>query len=318
MDQRPAAPPANPPPRSAFPGPATALTWPTFTGTTARYALEWGVGLSLTVHAILLSIHFVMPDASHFKRHDKGLEVVLVNSRHAQRPDQAELLAQSNLDAGGNTETPSRPATPLPPQEHSRVGDGLVEAQRRSDQAQAPQVQALTAPKSKASIAVDPQQVAPTETPRQVSGYDLLDSSAAVARIEAQIDKDLVDYASRPRKKFIGARTQEYRFAQYVEDWRQKIERVGTLNYPDAARGRFYGSLLLSVTIRADGTVQSIDIHRSSGVKVLDDAARRIVQLAAPYSAFPPDIRKDTDVIEITRTWTFTNADMLQTSAKKD
>lgn len=310
--------PAPPAPQPASPPQAAGSAWPSFAGGTARYALEWGVGLSLAIHALLLSIHFVMPDASRFKRQDKGLEVVLVNSRHAQRPDQADLLAQANLDAGGNTETPSRPATPLPPQEQSRVGDGLVEAQRRSEQPQAPQMQAMTAPKSKTAIAVDPQQVTPTDSPRQVSGYDLLDSSAAVARIEAQIDKDLVDYASRPRKKFIGARTQEYRFAQYVEDWRQKIERVGTLNYPDAARGKFYGSLLLSVTIRADGTVQSIDVHRSSGVKVLDDAARRIVQLAAPYAAFPPDIRKDTDVIEITRTWTFTNADMLQTSARKE
>ena len=176
----------------------------------------------------------------------------------------------------------------------------------------------MTTSRSRAALPVDNQQVSPTEAPRQVSGYDLLDSSAAVARIEAQIDKDLVDYSARPRKKFIGARAQEYRFAQYAEDWRQKIERVGTLNYPDAARGKLYGSLLLSVTIRADGTVQSIDIHRSSGYKVLDDAARRIVQLAAPYSPFPPDIRRDTDVIEITRTWTFTNSDMLQTSAKKE
>ena len=135
----------------------------------------------------------------------------------------------------------------------------------------------------KTALAVDSRQTAPTEPPRQVSGYDLLDSSAAVARIEAQIDKDLVDYAARPRKKFIGARTQEYRFAQYVEDWRQKIERVGTLNYPEAARGKVYGSLLLSVTIRSDGTVVSIDVHRSSGHKVLDDAARRTVEaLDAP------------------------------------
>jgi len=143
-------------------------------------------------------------------------------------------------------------------------------------------------------------------------GRDLLDSAAAVARIEAQIDRDLKELAKRPRKKFIGARAQEYRFAQYVEDWRQKVERIGTLNYPEAARGRLYGSLLLSVTIRSDGTVERVGVHRSSGHKVLDDAALRIVKMAAPYSPFPPDIRKDYDVIEITRTWTFTNSDQVR------
>ncbi|MBS0345785.1 MAG: energy transducer TonB [Proteobacteria bacterium] len=313
-------PPAQPtPPPSTPPAAGGGRAWPVFTGGTARYALEWGVGLSLSLHAILLSVHFVMPDADKLFRRDKGLEVVLVNSRHADRPEQADVLAQTNLDAGGTGGQEGKPSTPLPPLDQTRSGDSLVEAQQRSEAPQTPQSQALTSSRGRTALPVDNQQVAPTEAPpRPVSGYDLLDSSAAVARIEAQIDKDMVDYSARPRKKFIGARAQEYRFAQYAEDWRQKIERVGTLNYPDAARGKLYGSLLLSVTIRADGTVQSIDIHRSSGHKVLDDAARRIVQLAAPYAPFPPDIRRDTDVIEITRTWTFTNSDMLQTSSKKE
>ena len=97
--------------------------WPVFTGTTARYALEWGVGLSLSLHAFILSVHFVMPDVSKFKRQDKGLEVVLVNSRHARRPEKAELLAQADLDAGGTGEKDARPATPLPPQQQTRVGE---------------------------------------------------------------------------------------------------------------------------------------------------------------------------------------------------
>ena len=254
-----------------------------------------------------------MPDPDQFKGKSKGLEVVLVNSRHAQRPDQADLLAQTNLDGGGtNDKHKANLATPLPPQEQSRLGDGLVEAQRRSEQAQAPQMQAMTAKRGKTAIAVDTQQVTPSEAPRQVSGYDLMDSAAAVARIEAQIDKDLMDYASRPRKKFIGARTQEYRFAQYAEDWRQKIERVGTLNYPEAARGKLYGSLLLSVSIRADGSVDKVGVQRSSGHKVLDEAAVRIVKMAAPYAPFPPDIRKDYDIIEITRTWKFERSDRVR------
>jgi periplasmic protein TonB len=133
-----------------------------------------------------------------------------------------------------------------------------------------------------------------------------------VARMEAQIDRRLNEYAKRPRKAVIGARTREHRFAQYLEDWRLKIERVGTLNYPEAARGRLYGSLLLLVSIRADGSLERVEIQRSSGVKVLDEAAVRIVELAAPFAPFPPDIRTDTDIIEIVRTWTFTNSNQVR------
>ena len=91
-----------------------------------------------------------------------------------------------------------------------------------------------------------------------------------------------------------------------------KIERVGTLNYPDAARGKLYGSLLLSVSIRADGSIERVEVQRSSGLKVLDEAALNIVKLAAPFAPFPPDIRADTDIMEIVRTWTFTNTDQVR------
>ena len=118
------------------------------------------------------------------------------------------------------------------------------------------------------------------------------------------------DKQERRRRRFVGARTQEFRFARYVEDWRLKIERIGELNYPQAARDRrLYGSLVVTVSIRADGSLESVDINRSSGERILDQAAVRIVHLAAPYAPFPPDIAKDTDILSITRTWQFTRED---------
>jgi protein TonB len=156
-----------------------------------------------------------------------------------------------------------------------------------------------------------PEKPAPQPTPN-ISGADLVSSAMAIARLEAQIDRQTNEYNQRPRKKFIGNRVEEYRFAQYVEDWRQKIERIGNLNYPDAAKGRLYGSLVLTVIIRANGDLERVEVSRSSGKSLLDDAARRIVQMASPYAAFPESIRRDTDVLEITRTWTFTNADRLR------
>jgi len=97
-----------------------------------------------------------------------------------------------------------------------------------------------------------------------------------------------------------------------VDDFRARIERVGTLNYPQEAKARkVYASLQLTVAIKADGEVESVEINRSSGHRFLDQAARRIVQLSAPFEPFPADIRKDTDILHITRTWTFTRADQV-------
>ncbi|MCB1959461.1 MAG: TonB family protein [Rhodocyclaceae bacterium] len=276
--------------------------------------LPFALGLSFLLHAIPLTIQFRFPDIEKSFKRDSGLEVVLVNARHARAPDTPEALAQANLDGGGNTDARQTASTPLPPRETRKDGEQLLEAKRRVSPAESAQQKLLTqARQAPAPVAVATRNDIPTEAPRPLSGTELADSSAAIARLEARVDKQLNEYARRPRKKFIGARTQEYRFAQYVEDWRQKIERVGTLNYPDSARGKLYGSLLMSVVIRADGSVKSINIHRSSGHTVLDQAAERIVRLSAPFSAFPGNIRRDTDELEITRTWTFTNADAVRT-----
>jgi protein TonB len=141
---------------------------------------------------------------------------------------------------------------------------------------------------------------------------DLVEKSLEIARLEAQIRRDYQAYQERPKKKFVGARAEEYRFAQYVDTWRAKIERVGNLNYPEEAKSRkIYGSLQLTVGIKTDGEVESVEINRSSGKRVLDQAAIRIVRLAAPFDRFPDNIRVDTDILYITRTWTFTRADQV-------
>lgn len=282
---------------------------------TPERLLGLAVGVSVALHALLLTIHFRFPEFRLERQPDKGLEVVLVNARHPKAPEQAEALAQANLDGGGNVEGKARPSTPLPPQDIPQEGDSLQQARRRAVDNPARRQEALTRKEpAPASLRSEPRQEHPSPAPTPLSGYDLMDSAAAMARMDATIDKSLGEFAQRPRKKFIGARTSEYRFAQYVEDWRQKIERIGTLNYPEAARGRTYGNLVLTVIIRADGSVVDVEINRPSGQPVLDEAARRIVMLAAPYAPFPPDIRRDTDVIEITRTWSFTQGDQMRAS----
>lgn len=274
--------------------------------------LALGIGISVFLHTTVLALHFKSPEASNTMR-EKAMDIVLVNAKSASKPRDAQALAQNNLDGGGNTDENRRAKTPLPPTLQKNTGADIEQTQRRVRDLEARQQMLLTQAKSIRSVA--PAQNAseqPTPTPN-ISGLDLAESARAMARLEGEISKSIDEYNKRPRKKFIGARTEEYRFAQYIEDWRQKIERVGTLNYPNSARGKLYGSLLLTVTIMADGQVSRIEINRSSGHKTLDDSARRIVQMAAPYAAFPPNIRRDTDVLEITRTWHFTQGDHLST-----
>ncbi len=273
------------------------------------------IGLSLALHAALLSMQFKFPDASRWKSSSAPIEVVLVNARTKDRPAKADALAQANLNRGGTVEENRRAKTPLPVTEPRQPGKDLAEAQRRQRSLEAQQAELLAKARDAqgrvpASAERQPEIDNPGEKP---SGRDLADLALAAMRLQAQIDRQIDEYQKRPRKKVIGANTAEYRFAQYEEDWRVKIERIGSLNYPPEARGRVYGNLRLTVSIRPDGNVESIELDRSSGLKVLDAAAFKIVRMASPYAVFPPNIRRDTDLLVITRTWFFGQGDKIWT-----
>ena len=265
---------------------------------------------SIALHVFLLfGIVLVMPDVRKNALFTQPLQVVLVNSKTQSRPSNADALAQANLDGGGNTAKDRRATSPLPtirddvqfmPEQRARRIALEEESKRMLTQlnsdhtAPTPEIQKQTA--STAS-----------------SGDDLVQKSLEIARLEAQISKNWDAYQKLPRRTNIGARTREYRFAQYIEDWRVKVERIGNLNYPEQARRqKVFGSLKLSVSIRADGSVEKVEVDKSSGHRILDAAAVRIVKLAAPYSPLPANITKDTDILEITRTWTFTSSDTLE------
>ena len=273
------------------------------------------VAASILLHAVLLSVHFKFPNALRWQSANPQLDVILVNAKSRQRPATADALAQANLEGGGETDQDRRAKTPLPVIEPRAPGRDLAQAQRRVRELEAQQRNLLAqARKSPERVAPDAEQRAHAdESSPQLSGRDLADLSLAAMRLQAQIDRQVDAYQKRPRKKFIGASAVEYRFAQYEEDWRQKVERIGTVNYPAAARGKLYGNLRITVTQRPDGNVESIELDRSSGLKVLDDAAYRIVRMASPYASFPPDIRRDTDLLVITRTWFFGRGDRIWT-----
>jgi protein TonB len=276
-------------------------------------ALAWALGFSIVLHGILLTLHFAAPKHSAMRR-ESNLEVVLVNAKTANRPKDAQVLAQANLDAGGNTEDKQIASTPLPPTAQDRAGDTLMKRRRRVQELEARQRELLAQVKPKAAPLPAPQmqKVIQPEPMARVSGLDLAESALAMARLEAKIARDVNQYNKRPRVNHFGTRAASAVEAQYVEDWRLKVQRVGNLNYPEEARGKLYGNLVLTVEINSDGSLHSVEVSRSSGHKVLDDAAKRIVRLAAPYGPFSAEMKQNTDIIAFSRTWTFSTADKLQ------
>ena len=272
-----------------------------------------------------------------------ALDVVLVNSKHRNKPKKADVLAQTNLDGGGNTSENRQLKSALPWQKN-KLTDANMEhrskaLEKRLAQAEAEanrkavrlaelnkEAQALMSQlKATHAIETNPTQtIQPTSpgislqdsTIKQLNTSDLMSASLEMARLEAQINKQQDDYQKRPKRKSIGARAQEYRFASYVESWRQKVERIGKVNYPEAAKDqKIYGQLQLTVYIKSSGDVEKVEIRRSSGYPVLDNAAKRIVEMGSPYAAFPEDLRKEVDILDITRTWIFTKEDSLATKA---
>jgi protein TonB len=298
---------------SAIPIPGAAELW---SGLDQRSrVLVAAVVASLLLHGMFLSLRFTFPGELRWHSADQALEVILVNSSSRERPARRDALAQANLAGGGTAEDERRAKTPLPVIDPRRLGSDLVQAERRVRELEAQQRKLLAQSRSPApSVSSGEQRRAPAERPTPPrAGRDDADLSLAAMRLQAEIARNLEAYQKRPRKKFIGASAVEYRFAQYEEDWRRKIERVGTVNYPAAARGKLYGNLRMTVTLGADGSVAAVELDRSSGLKILDDAAFRIVRMASPYAAFPPEIRRDTDQIVITRTWFFGRGDRIWT-----
>jgi protein TonB len=277
-------------------------------------ALVWGLGISVAVHALLLAVKFVDPERIKLPPLPQPLEVVLVNSKTKSKPVAPDVMAQANLDGGGNTDENRRAKSPLPAMRETDKGEDLRRAQKRVQELEAQQRQLLAKAQAEKPAPAPPTAEAKpepvVEQPRP-SGAELANMALAMARLEAQIARQTDEYNKRPRKAFVGARATEHRLAQYVEDWRIKVERIGNLNYPIEARGRIYGSLQVMVAIRPDGSIDHMQVTRPSGYPVLDRAAEKILNLAAPFAPFSSEILKDYNMIVITRTWTFAPGDKL-------
>ncbi len=270
--------------------------------------------LTVVVHAIpVAAIELVRKYGGASKPRPKAtesLEVVLVNQKTLTAPAKAEVFAQANLDGGGNTDAKQRARSPLP----SKAAPPSTELeQKHQEQKQLEQKAAELMRQIKSETRAPAQDSKNQEAKPEGRGVDqesLREQARDLAGVAAQIEKDYNAYQLKPRKAYVGTRAQQTSVAMYVDTWRQKIERVGTIAYPTDSRGnKLFGTLRVTVEISTDGSIASATIDKSSGNAELDAQALRILKLASPFSPLPGDIKDSANqpaqFLVITRTWNF-------------
>lgn len=263
--------------------------------------------LAVTIHAlIILGITF-RPDPDAGQTSAPPLEITLVHPQEQEEVEKAKLLAQVSQAGGGNDEREGRAASPMSTPEQSPSPQQAEIRQPRAApetrQAKADVVMTTVAPTAE-KVPTEAQAEQPVEA--QINAEQLVEQSIEIARLSAEINRSMDDYAKRERHRYLSARTRSFRDAVYLDAWQAKIEQIGNLNYPEEAKRRkLTGDLILDVALNPDGSLREVTIRHSSGKKVLDDAAIRIVRLAAPFAPFSDAMRKDTDVLHVVRTWRF-------------
>ena len=278
-------------------------------------SLQIGIAVSVLLHAALLTVRFVAPEAFELKPADPGLEVILVNAKHAKKPLKADALAQANLDGGGNADA-GRAKSPLPDLRKMETGESVKATQRRVAELEEMQRNLLTHNRASgfnAAPVTEKDKPDPTRT-----GADLVESSKAIARTAAEITQRIEDENKRPRKTFITPSTQEVGYAMYYKAMQKRVEEIGTLNFPQRNGKKMYGELVVYIPIFQDGTIYMKDggarVEKSSGNPELDKAALAIVRRAAPFGRFPANMLssdKDDLWVIITR-FNFTREEKLE------
>lgn len=278
--------------------------------------------LATALHAFAISaVGFSFPKPSQINH--SSMEIVLVQKKSEEKPDEANYLAQANQEGGGENAEKIRPATPIitpfpdvqshivatPPEPKIAAATEIVEIEEllsyKESDFQIDQQAQIDSPEVPTDLGSDLETTQEMDT-IPTSALVMEELQADIASTQAELDDKFEDYAKRPREKFVNASTRESKYANYMDEWRRKVEEVGNENYPNEIRQQaLSGRLILTVTLNRDGTIKFVDIEESSGNATLDQAALRIVHLAAPFAAFPQEIREETDILHITRTWKF-------------
>lgn len=277
-----------------------------------RDPLVIGVLASLALHALLLALRFAPPAPVLLAPADSRIEVVLLNSKSDTRPVKADVRAQVDQEGGGDRDE-GRARSPLPAEARVSDGTGLREQRRRVQELEEQQRKLLALTRSPQTYVERERRL---DAPARAPGSDTQEIDQVIARLQAQIDRQISDYNKRPKRLTYGINAVGVSYARYVEEWASKIERIGTERYPAEARGRIYDSMIITVEIDRHGNVVNIVLNRKSKHEVLNRVVRQIVLAGAPYDRFPPEMAREGDILQIVRTWTFTNDSLATESVK--
>ena len=272
--------------------------------------LQLALGVSVAVHAALLTVRFVDPESFNRVFQDTPLEVILVNAKTNEKPEKAKAIAQAAMAGGGETEK-GRATTPLPPSALSEAGDTLEEDSRRQLQSlQEQQNLMLAQVKNQLAALPPPDPKLPAATAEQQSAEE---KRRRLVKLLAEIERRINMENARPKKRYISPSTQEKAYAIYYDSLRRSIEDKGTENFPEVAGKKLYGELTMIVTVNFDGHILKTEIVESSGNRSLDRRAEVIARAAAPFGAFNSAMRREADQILVVSRFKFTRDETLET-----
>lgn len=278
--------------------------------------LQWALGLSLVVHAAVLSIRFVDPVVLQQVFNHDALDVVLVNAKSEQDPEEAQALAQHSLAGGGESDDRHLASTPLPPQQDTAEGDASVEQRQQQIDRMMQQQEELIA-RIRERLAELPRPD-PETAKDDAEALALEEKRRRLSDMLAAIERRKNEENSRPRMRYLSPATLGVTYAQYYDDMRLKIEAAGTANFPQFAGRKLYGDLLMALLVNHDGRILDARVVEGSGNRILDRLAEAIAQKAAPFGPFTPAMRRDTDRFDVTARFHFTHDATLQTTLQGD
>ena len=281
----------------------------------ARFTtLQLTLGLSVALHAALLSVRFIDPEGFNRVFQDTPLEVILVNAKSNERPDKAQAIAQANM-AGGGEANKGRATSPLPYSALTAVGDDFEESQRRLDTLQEQQNQLLAQLRKQIAALPLPDPRKPSQSGSQAAEEE---KRRQLVKLLAEIEKRINEENARPKKRYISPATREEAYAVYYSALRSKVEDKGTENFPEQGGRKLYGELTMIITVNHDGRVLATEVVQGSGNRTLDRQAEAIARASGPFGHFNAEMRRQADQIAMVARFKFTRDQTLTTNFETD
>jgi protein TonB len=271
--------------------------------------LQIALGVSVAVHAVLLTVRFVDPEGFNRVFKDTPLEVILVNARTDEKADKPQAIAQTSM-AGGGEAAKGRATSPLPPSALTEMGDAAEDAQKKIDAMMEQQTLLLATLKRQLAALPPPDPKQPNNTPEAQARED---RRRQLVKLLAEIERRINEENARPKKRYISPSTREEVYAVYYDTLRRKIEERGTQNFPELAGRKMYGELTMIVTVNFDGRVLETEVVETSGNLTLDRRAQSIARNAGPFGRFSDAMRAKADQIVVVSRFKFTREETLET-----